>query len=564
MKNKAVAIILMILLEIHFLVVDGLACTGFYIGAENSENGSSYYGRSEDIADNYCKIFGAEKAWSRPENTMYEDIYGFQLPYGGKSYAYTYVKDAPVYGETIKDSKGNYVWQAYAAAGVNEKGVSVSATVSTECNEKAGEADPLVADGIREISIPSVLLGKAETARQAVEYLANIIDEYGAGECNSLMIGDTEEVWYFEIVSGHQYAAIKLPKDKVSVQPNIMLLGVIDINDHENVVVSDNLVNTAREYNFLVTDDNGKIDVAASYGKYHPDQAMCERYLQGICYLNSAAKDLKLNDISDNHQQRPLLFQPDKKISTLEVLRLTACRGEGTAYNANNGSASYAIGNSNQVESHVFEIRENYPIELATLQWQAMADAEYSIFIPYYSALVKEVNNKYNADSKTYVKDSLNWVFSEINAICYDYRAEKGKNLCGENIIRYFTQYQARIIQQQAEIDKQMLKLFQQDKELAARKADLLGIDLADQVYQMADSVLTELREYISAEEQAEAFVPSAMQKNLMPIYSFDRIKGQEYNIEREISKDTDIVIRNSIVYRLIPVWWILKALGII
>ena len=39
-----------------------MACTGVYVVNEVSENGSSYMGRSEDIGDMYCKIFGVAES----------------------------------------------------------------------------------------------------------------------------------------------------------------------------------------------------------------------------------------------------------------------------------------------------------------------------------------------------------------------------------------------------------------------------------------------------------------------------------------------------------------------
>ena len=55
---------------------------------------------------------------------------------------------------------------------MNEKGVSVSATVSTSSNDSVKAADPLVDTGICEISLTSVILMSAESARDGVEKLA--------------------------------------------------------------------------------------------------------------------------------------------------------------------------------------------------------------------------------------------------------------------------------------------------------------------------------------------------------------------------------------------------------
>ena len=104
----------------------------------------------------------------------------------------------------------------------------MTATVSTYYNDKAKAADPLVDTGICELSMGSILLGQAKTARDGVELLGEIVEKYGSGECNTIMISDPNEAWYMEIVSGHQYAVIKLPEDQVAAIPNMMILGTVE------------------------------------------------------------------------------------------------------------------------------------------------------------------------------------------------------------------------------------------------------------------------------------------------------------------------------------------------
>lgn len=77
-----------------------LACTGVYVGSSVSANGSTYMGRSEDIGDLYGKVFGVAEAAEHDAEEVYADTYRFsmkygELPTGGNTYRYTYVKDTP-------------------------------------------------------------------------------------------------------------------------------------------------------------------------------------------------------------------------------------------------------------------------------------------------------------------------------------------------------------------------------------------------------------------------------------------------------------------------------------
>ena len=533
-----------------------LACTGVYVGSEVSANGSTYIGRSEDISDLYSKIFGIAESKNIADGELYKDTYGFVMDYDAidfdypkTTYKYTYVKDSPNYGETMKDENGNPVGEAYAEIGQNEKGLAMTATVSTKYNNSAKAADKLVRTGICEVSMTSLVLAGAETAREGVELLGAIIDKYGAGECNSIMLCDPNEAWYMEIVSGHQYAAIKLPKDKVSVQPNLMLLGAIDVTDTENVIVSENLVKLAQDNGFLVTDENGNINVTKTYG--NANLTNNTRYWQGLYYVNGALAETMAQAQDDGEPlELSLLLDPDHKLTTFEILRLLGYRGQGTPYDTDANGLSTAIGNNKQTECHILETRANMPTPLATLQWQAMADAEFSIYLPYYTGLITDVHEGYNNDTTkgrgeqvtsdeflAKVKDSINWNFQIINNLCSSNRAT-----CAENVKAFFETWQKSIIKQQVAIDAEMVKIYAYDKDLAAQKATELGKDLAQQTLDMTNSVLEELVAFTKS-GSTEKFVPSAMVNNVMPVYSFDNIGGTGLPIYEQTADENVVLI---------------------
>ena len=224
-------------------VVSAGACCGLYIGSDETVTGSTYVGRSEDIGKLYDKVFEVIPAADHAAGAMFEDSYGFSMPYPAHTYRYTVMRDSVNRGETMTDANGNIIEIAYGEVGMNEKGVAVSATVSTDYNKAAEAADPLNEDsGLCEISLNSVILMQADSARDGVEKLAKILDAHGAGECNSLTISDADEVWDFEILSGYQYVAVKMPKDKVSVNPNMVIMNEIDTADTENVIASKDLI----------------------------------------------------------------------------------------------------------------------------------------------------------------------------------------------------------------------------------------------------------------------------------------------------------------------------------
>lgn len=531
--------------------VSASACCGLYVGSGQSANGSTYVGRSEDIGKLYDKVFEVRPAADHAEGEMYEDTYGFSMPYPSHTYRYTVLRDSIEQGESVVDEDGNLVREAYGEVGMNEKGVSVSATVSTSYNANAKAADPLVDTGICEISLTSVILMSADSARDGVEKLAEIIDTYGSGECNSFTISDANEVWDFETLSGHQYVAMKMPDDKVSVNPNMVVMNEIDVSDTENVVASADLISLPLENGFLVSSQQGKvaddqitkIDIQKTYGSEDFGNGQYIRYWQGVNYLNEElSQSVSVERDGEAAPEGPfnMLFEADHQLTTYEVLRLLACRGEGTEYAADNNPEKNpngtAIGNERQAECHVFEIRSDMPEALATIQWQTMSRAEFSVYLPYYSNLLTDTSDIFQTEYSPSIKDieevlddedfpaetSAYWVFTAINDLC-----DNDRERYGANVKLYWENYQKALIEQQEAVDEDMERIYAYSPELAEEKATALAKAVSEEAFENAKIILTELRAFIAADQAGElteedVFTPSVLTENKMPTYSMD------------------------------------------
>ena len=531
--------------------VSASACCGLYVGSQQSENGSTYVGRSEDIGKLYDKVFEVRPAADHAEGEMYEDTYGFSMPYPSHTYRYTVLRDSIEQGESVVDEDGNLVREAYGEVGMNEKGVSVSATVSTSYNANAKAADPLVDTGICEISLTSVILMSADSARDGVEKLAEIIDTYGSGECNSFTISDANEVWDFETLSGHQYVAMKMPDDKVSVNPNMVVMNEIDVSDTENVVASADLISLPLENGFLVSSQQGKVAddqitkiyIQKTYGSEDFGNGQYFRYWQGVNYLNEElSQSVSVERDGEAAPEGPfnMLFEADHQLTTYEVLRLLACRGEGTEYAADNNPEKNpngtAIGNERQAECHVFEIRSDMPEALATIQWQTMSRAEFSVYLPYYSNLLTDTSDIFQTEYSPSIKDieevlddedfpaetSAYWVFTAINDLC-----DNDRERYGANVKLYWENYQKALIEQQEAVDEAMTALYEKNPELAEQAATALAKGVSEEAFANAKTILTELWAFVKADQAGElteedVFTPSVLTENKMPTYSMD------------------------------------------
>ena len=531
--------------------VSASACCGLYVGSQESVTGSTYVGRSEDIRKLYDKVFEVRPAADHAQGEMYEDTYGFSMPYPAHTYRYTVLRDSIEQGESVVDENGNLVREAYGEVGMNENGVAVSATVSTANNENVQAADPLVDTGICEISLTSVILMSAESARDGVEKLAAIIDTYGSGECPSFTISDANEVWDFETLSGHQYVAVKMPDDKVSVNPNMVVMNEIDVSDTENVIASDGLISLPLENGFLVSSQQGKVaddqitkvDIQKTYGSTDFGNGQYFRYWQGVNYLNEElSESVSVERDGEAAPEGPfnMLFDADHQLTTYEVLRLLACRGEGTAYaadnNLENNPNGTAIGNERQAECHVIELRSDMPEELATIQWQTMSRAEFSVYLPYYSNLLTDTSDIFQTEYSPSIKNieevlddadfpaetSAYWVFTAINDLC-----DNDRERYGTNVKLYWENYQKALIEQQEAVDEAMKVICAEKPEQAEQVATALAKAVSEEAFENAKSILTELWAFVKADQAGElaedaVFTPSVLTENKMPTYSID------------------------------------------
>ena len=446
MKEKTMIVTLISIVLLSYIAPFVSACTGIYAGSNTTENQSVYLGRSEDIGPNYVKELVVVEAADHKEGEMMEDSTGFSVPYPSHTLRYTAIIDHPA----IHD---NSMELPFPEAGVNEKGVSVSATVSTSFNEKVLKADPLVEGGITEMSMASYILQSAKSAGEGVKLLAECIDKYGLGnpekdnpdctEGSTVMIADKQETFIFEALSGHEYIATKLSNDTVAVIPNAIMTQQVNITS-ENIIASKGLISTAQEGGFYVSDVKGKnqINIAKSY---------CKGYGEGESYRFYYGTKILNPDFLQNKNVAPqpkdyyqetypnagydeiaygpfaLEFEPAPnvkgKINLNTIQSILGSHGEGTPFETTSkdvnadGVKMRSIGTYRQDEEHIFEIRKDIkiPISASTIEWLAMGPSEFSVYLPIYSSLLTKAPDAYITDSiDKYDVNSLYWAFNEL------------------------------------------------------------------------------------------------------------------------------------------------------
>ncbi|HEM3521272.1 C69 family dipeptidase [Streptococcus suis] len=462
MKKTFVRIATFLMLVCLFPAQLVQACSGFIIGKGLTTDGSILYGRTEDYPyppDNgaHNKNYIVVPAATYAEGDMLVDeTFGFTAPHLANEFKYTSTPDA-ARGD---GSNGNY-----GAHGFNEKGVSMTATVTAIPNAKVLAVDPLVeAGGLGEPILIDYVLPRVTSAREGVELIAKTIDEKGSAEGNIVIIADKNEVWYMEILSGHQYVAIKFPEDKYAIFANTYYLGHVDFTDTENVIASAKVEEVAKQADNYVTVD-GQFHIAKSYGPATYAEADRSRVYAGIKLMDPASPVTYEDAVYDLLRQPT---DPSRRFSLQDTFALQRNRFEhlpefrpddeaGKVKQGDNGANDqaadatykYALGNENVIDAHVYQINSSLPSAFGGTVWLGLAQTRNTPYVPFYG-IVTDTYEAFKNRSASYDTNSWYWTVQNIDKMAISH-----PELFGTSIQEKWIALEKEWIAAQAALDAQ-------------------------------------------------------------------------------------------------------------
>ena len=488
--------------------VSALACTGAYVGKAVSADGTAIIARSEDISpSDYDKLHTVVPASHEVGRTL-DDINGFSYPLPEHTYKYTQMEDYASAGDGL-----------YAAVCVNEMGVAITGTVSASGCDEWKAADPTVKTGLREAVLPALAAATSATAKEAVDTLAAVVDQYGSAEGNIILVADQSEAWIMEFYGGYQYAAMKLPEDKVAVFGNHFMLGAADPADTENFVLSAGLLDTIEAAGLTVKDAEGKVLLAQSVCGGKRSEGNNLRNWGGMHILAPSLA----GETFEADTFYPLLYTPDEKVDVQDVMAVFRTRYEGTAYDLNleGQEGNRAIAVSTTPDTHIVQLFDDMPADCAALTWLALGGGEHSVFIPEFSA-VTQLPEAFYKDSPTYSEGSAYWAFKKICAL-----ADQDRALYNPGVQAYWELQENSLVAQMAQEKEAIKALAETDPQAVADHANQLSASILADLMDKSDVLFNEL--ITSATHNAapgrrgpKAFVPS----NFVSLRSAAEAKG--------------------------------------
>ena len=515
------------------------ACSAFIVGKDLTADGSTLFGRTEDYpyapdGGRHNQNYVVVPAKTYKDGDKIEDeSNGFTYPHLANEMKYTAVYDS----DRDNGSNGNF-----AAHGFNELGVAMTATVSATPNDKVLKEDPLVKDGLPEASLVDLALPRAKTAREVIETVAKVLDEKGSAEGNIIVAADKNELWYMEILSGHQYVAIKFPTNKYAVFANTYYLGHVDLNDKENVIASKDVEEVAKKADNYKTDKDGNFMIAKSYG---PDKYMernRSRTYAGIKWMDPQAK-VNYDDEAFDLLREPT--DPNKKYTVHDVIAEQRNRFEHLPeYKADDlvevgkkidtNVYKYALGNENVIDAHVYQIKPNLPNAFGGVMWLGLAQSRNTPYVPFYGN-VEDTYEAFKNRSTKYDGKSWYWTVWHIDQMVMKY-----PEIFGNSIQAKWKEKEAEWDKEQTERDAKYANYTDEQAKAAGPEVTKEALERSEKIFKEIKAVEAEMEEKIKKEkgQDADLVYTGYNKANLLA----DAKKGKE----KDKAKESDTKKENS------------------
>ena len=303
----------------------------------------------------------------------------------------------------------------WAATGINEANVGMTATETITSNPRVLAADPLVEykpakkrgeketpGGIGEEDIVVLVLPYIKSAREGVLRLASLLEKYGTYESNDIAFNDEKEVWWLETIGGHHWIARRVPDDVCVINPNQFGMDSFDIEDafgkkKENMCSAD-----LREFikdNKLDLNQDSKFNPRDIFGSrsdtdhiYNTPRAwFMGRYLAPFS-IKWDGPDARYNPESDDI---PWALVPDRKVSVEDFKYMLSSHYQGTEYdpykNQDTGKRGMyrSIGINRTGVTALCQIRNGVPDEIKGIEWLCFGSTTFVPFVPVYTNVNK-------------------------------------------------------------------------------------------------------------------------------------------------------------------------------
>lgn len=353
-------------------------CTTILVGKDATIDGSTMIARSEDGGSTIVpEAFIAVNPEEQPKH--------YKAVISGQEIDDEDLLPNPMRYTSAPDASGkNGIW---AAAGINDATVAMTATETITTNSRIQGIDPLVEKGgLGEEDFVTLTLPYIHSAREGVKRLGYLVEKYGTYEMNGSAFADHDEVWYIETIGGHHWAARRIPDDAYVAAPNRLNIDFFDFNDEENFMCSSDLLDIINEYH-----------LNPDYQGYNLRHIFGSSTIKDAHYNNPRAWYIHRYfdpewEGEPGDQDQPFITYAKKKISPEDIKFLESSHYQDTKYDVYSTTNTEAekklfrpIGINRNFETHILQIRNDVEEGIAGVQWLAFGPNTFNCFVPFYT-----------------------------------------------------------------------------------------------------------------------------------------------------------------------------------
>ena len=517
------------------------ACTAAYVGPDVSDDGSVICARTNDYPEVYGNHVtvtpGVENEPGRTMPVSADGSVKTEIP--STTYKYTatpYMNSTTAYNEGDLD----------AAACTNEYGVAMTVSVTAYANKASLEADPLIKDGICEDAIADIVVCQSKTSKEGVGVLLGIIDKYGNSESGIALIADQSEAWYIEMYTGHQYAAVKLPTDKVSVFGNEYSLEYL--SDFEDYIISKELISLAEENGFAVYGRDNEINLFDTYsGKETARNTSHMRTWIGHQLLAPS----KFSDDYSLDARYPLCFTPDEKVSVQDICRVFRNRYEGTKYSPDETGRidMRPIGTETSLSGHVIQVFPNLPAEMSCITWVSSGPPIYGVFVPLSNDCIN-VSDAYGANQPADEKgvfDTNNYPYYVFKDLCTRCAEPDNCKDYGKSVQEYWHEAESNMFAGMSEVIARAAEI--EDNNIRASYITSYCNDMQTKAFDDGKEILNEVVWTQNKRSRTYKIDPNTGEKRVYPPMEV-KLNASKYKYVPEVpgSKNTTTINATDIV----------------
>ena len=384
-----------------------MSCSTFLVGKKASYDGSTMIARNEDVCFE-VKKFVVVNPQDQPVH--YRSTGGhFKMDLPKNPMRYT---ACPCVDPDSGLCRG--IW---AADGINEANVGMTATETTTSNPRVLGADPLVvwqpADGekpevpggIGEEDMVVIVLPYIRSAREGVLRLGSLLEQYGTSEINGIAFNDRDEVWWMETIGGHHWAARRVRDEECVFMPNRFGLDEFDFKDalgkgQDHLCSADlpefiekNFLNLNQQLSGGLNPD-GAFSLRNIFGTQsdydHAYNTPREWYAGRTLNPTRFRWDGKDADYGPESNDIPWSRVPEKKITVENVKAILSSHYQGTPFDPYAASADRKgvyrpVGMRDTSHLAICQIRGYLPEEIQGVEWICCGSTTFNALFPVYT-----------------------------------------------------------------------------------------------------------------------------------------------------------------------------------